>query len=133
MFIPSQQLGRKLFLPVDDLPNQPDQDVVSMCGQSKPISCMIMKRCPSFSTSAPSLIERPLMALMTTRRRASNGCPVAPLPVVWRLLCVSRILFTFSQRPTAGQRQGAQRAKAEMLHRRQRSDPTLVELLQQSG
>jgi len=46
--------------------------------KSKPMSCIIMRRRPPHSTSAPSLIERGRSrALMTTHRRASNGRPVA--------------------------------------------------------
>src|SRR5450759_2066956 len=66
--------------------------------KSKPTRCIIMKRRPPHSTSAPSLIERPLTG---AHHHASPSIQRTPSRILfapfWRLLYVSRILFAVSQ------------------------------------
>src|SRR5450631_4458075 len=59
--------------------------------KSKPMSCIIMKRRPPHSTSAPSLIERPL-----------TGAHHHPSPSIQRT--PSRILFAVSHGPSSASR-----------------------------
>jgi hypothetical protein len=65
--------------------------------KSKPMSCIIMKRRPPHSTSAPSLIERLLTGAhdhpSPSIQRTPSRILFAPF---WRLLYVSRILFAIS-------------------------------------
>jgi hypothetical protein len=76
----------------------------------KPMSCIIMKRRPPLSTSAPAVFDREAAhgRSLTVHRRASNGGMPSRILFqrFWRLLYVSRILFAFSQRP-APARQGS--------------------------